>query len=175
MTTPEKKAAVAELRERITASKAFIMADYRGLTVQEINELRRAMRQEGAKFAVVKNTLFSRALEGTDADPMRPLLVGPTAIAFSDSDAVAIAKVLVEFAKEHENLAIKGGFGEGQMYTLDEIKRLAELPSREELLAQLVRNLQGPMADFVFTLRGIMSDFVFTLQAVADKRAQEAA
>ncbi len=175
MTSPEKEAAVAELNKRIAASKAFIMADYRGLTVPEMNELRRAMRQEGAQFIVVKNSLFNRALEGTDAEPVRPLLVGPTAVAFSDLDAVAIAKVLVEFAKEHQNLTIKGGFGDGDVYTLEQIKSLSEIPSREELLGQLVGNLQGPMADFVFTLRGIISNFVFTLQAVADKRAQEAA
>lgn len=175
MTTPEKKAAVAELKERITASNAFIIADYRGLTVSEMNELRREMRQVGAQFTVVKNSLFNRALKGTHAEPLQPLLVGPTAVAFSDSDAVAMAKVLVKFAKEHQNLAIKGGFGEGQVYTLDQIKSLAELPSREELLAQLVRNLQGPVRGLVFTLRGIVSEFVFTLQAVADKRAQEAA
>ena len=166
---------MAVLRERLAKVNALVLADYRGLTVPEINELRGAMRRDGIDFAVVKNTLFSIALEGTGAEALRALLSGPTAVAFSESHAVATAKVLVEFAKSHEKLVIKGGFGEGQLYSAAQVQQLSEIPPRDQLLAALVGSLQAPMADLAMTLRGILSDFVFTLQAVADKRAQEAA
>jgi large subunit ribosomal protein L10 len=168
---PDKEAKVADLKERMGGVQALVLADYRGLTVQEINELRRAMRRESIDFAVVKNTLFNLALEGTGAEGIRPLLTGPTAVAFSRADTVTTAKTLVEFAKTHEKLKIKGGFADGQLYTADQIRRLSEIPPRDVLLATIVGALQAPMRDLAFTLRGVLSNFVFTLQAVADKRA----
>ncbi|MGD8238168.1 MAG: 50S ribosomal protein L10 [Armatimonadota bacterium] len=170
MPTPEKEATVAQLREHIGAVPCAIACNYRGLRVAEINELRRLMRERDVDFRVVKNRLMKIAVGDTAAATLAELLSGPTALAFCE-DPVPAAKTLVEFASEHEVISIKGGIVDGELYSGEQVRRLAELPPRPLLLAQLLGGFNAPVAGLVHTLRGILSEFVFTLHAIADEQA----
>lgn len=150
-----KKKIVAEIAEKLKASKATILVDYRGLDVAAITELRKRLREAGVEFKVYKNTLIRRATQETDLTVLDEHLVGPTAIAFSKEDVVAPAKVLSKFAKENEALEIKTGIIEGNVVSLDEIKKLAELPSREGLLAMLLSVLQAPVRNFALAVKAV--------------------
>lgn len=150
-----KKKIVAEIVEKLKASKATILVDYRGLDVAAVTELRKRLREAGVEFKVYKNTLLRRATQETDLTAIDEHLVGPTAIAFSNEDVVAPAKVLNNFAKENEALEIKTGIIEGNVVTLDEIKELAELPSREGLLAMLLSVLQAPVRNFALAVKAV--------------------
>jgi len=150
-----KKKIVAEIAEKLKASKATILVDYRGLDVAAITELRKQLREAGVEFKVYKNTLVRRATQETDLTVLDEHLVGPTAIAFSTEDVVAPAKVLSNFAKENEALEIKTGIIEGNVVSLDEIKELAELPSREGLLAMLLSVLQAPVRNFALAVKAV--------------------
>ena len=150
-----KKKIVAEIVEKLKASKATILVDYRGLDVAAVTELRKRLREAGVEFKVYKNTLVRRATQETDLTAIDEHLVGPTAIAFSNEDVVAPAKVLNNFAKENEALEIKTGIIEGNVVTLDEIKELAELPSREGLLAMLLSVLQAPVRNFALAVKAV--------------------
>ncbi len=173
MPTPEKEEAVVQLREQITSAPCAIACDYRGLRVAEINELRRLMRENDVDFRVVKNRLMKIAVGDTDSAALDELLTGPTALAFCDDPAVA-AKVLVDFASEHDVIGIKGAIVEGALYSEDEVRRLAELPPRLQLLGQLVASFNAPIAGLVYTLNGILSSLVFTLHAIAEKQEKAA-
>lgn len=171
MPTAEKEATVAQLRERITTAPCAIVCDYRGLRVAEINNLRRLMRENDVDFRVVKNRLMKIALQDTDWMALGELLTGPTALAFCE-DPVPAAKTLVEFASEHEVVSIKGAIVEGQLYSEDEVRKLAELLPRLQLLAQLVAGFNAPIAGVVYTLSGILSSLVYTLHAIAEKQSE---
>ena len=168
MPTAQKQATVERLRERVTGAPCAIVCDYRGLRVTQINELRRQVRDSDADFRVVKNRLMKIAVEGTAAAPLCELLVGPTAIAFCD-DPVPAAKALADFAAEHGVITIKGAVGDGQLYSAEDVQKLAELLPRPQLLAQLVAGFNGPIAGLVYTLGGILSALIFTLHAIAQK------
>lgn len=171
MPKQEKIEAVGELQQDIQQSNALLMTDYRGLTVSEITELRRNLRGAGADYKVVKNTLFTRAAKDADVEAdMSDILAGPTAVAFVHQDPVAIAKALVDFAKTHKLLDIKGGYVDGRVFNADQIQALSKVPPREVLIGQMLGAFQSPITGFVGTLSGILSEFVFTLQAVADKK-----
>lgn len=150
-----KKQIVAEITEKLKASKATILVDYRGLDVAAVTELRKQLREAGVEFKVYKNTLVRRATAETELTALDEHLVGPTAIAFSDEDVVAPAKVLSNFAKENEALEIKTGVIEGNVVSLDEIKELADLPSREGLLSMLLSVLQAPMRNFALAVKAV--------------------
>jgi large subunit ribosomal protein L10 len=167
----EKINLVKEMHEDIEESNALLLTDYRGLTVTEITTLRRTLRDAGTDFTVVKNTLFTLAAKDLVSEDLLPLLVGPTAVAFVHKDAIASAKALVDFARTHKLLEIKGGYVEGKVLDPAQIQALSKIPSREILISQMLGAFQSPIAGFVGTLQGIMSQFVFTLQAVADKKA----
>ncbi|MGA9174637.1 MAG: 50S ribosomal protein L10 [Thermoactinomyces sp.] len=159
----QKKAIVEEIAGKLQKSKSTIVADYRGLNVKQMNELRKQLREAGVEFQVLKNTLTRRAAEKVDMSDLNEHLTGPTAIAFSYEDVVAPAKVLHTFAKENKALEIKGGMVEGKSVSLDEIKALAELPSREGLLSMLLSVLQAPVRNFALAVK-----------AVADKNGEGA-
>lgn len=150
-----KKKIVAEIAEKLKASKATILVDYRGLDVAAVTELRKQLREAGVEFKVYKNTLVRRATVETNLTEIDEHLVGPTAIAFSNEDVVAPAKVLNNFAKENEALEIKSGIIEGNVVSIDEIKELAELPSREGLLAMLLSVLQAPVRNFALAVKAV--------------------
>lgn len=162
---------VDELREEIKGSKAFLLTDYRGLTVSEISALRRNLRNSGAEYKVVKNTLFELAAQELGEESIAQYLEGPTAVAFVQDDPIAPAKAIVDFMRDHKALSIKGGFVEGHLYGADQIQALSKIPPRDILLSQMIGAFQSPIAGLVGTLQGVMSNLVYTLQAVADQKA----
>jgi large subunit ribosomal protein L10 len=166
MDRSEKERLVAELTERPKATATMIVADYRGLTVTEIDELRTKLLEHGARFSVVKNTLTRRAAESAGIDALLALLEGPTAIAFleSEGDPVAVAKALDDAAKA-EVLVIKGGLLDGAEIAADDVKRLAKLPPVDTLRAQLVGALAGSLTTVVGLFAAPMRDLVGVIDA----------
>lgn len=174
MAKPEKVAAVAQIRADMEASQAVFVTDYRGMTVAQMTELRRKLREVGAEYRVVKKTLTRRAAAEVNAEALEPLLVGPTAVAFAKEDPVGAAKALNEFAKETKILEIRGGWLEGQLMTVDDVQALADLPPREVLLAQVVGGMQAPIAGFVSVLQGTIRNLVYALNAVREQKEKAA-
>lgn len=150
-----KKQVVSEIAEKLKDSKTTLLVDYRGLDVEEVTELRQQLREANVDFKVYKNTMTRRATEETGFQELDEVLVGPTAIAFGNDDVVSPAKILNNFAKEHESLEIKGGIIEGNIATLDQIKELADLPSYEGLLSMLLNVLQAPVRNFAYATKAI--------------------
>lgn len=171
MPTAAKTDQVAEIKEKLSSSKAVIMADYRGLSVKEMQALRAKLREGGSEIKVYKNTLTEIALRELALPNMDELLSGPTAFVFSESDPVAPAKALIDFAKEHKALELKGGFIDNQVIGADGVKAVAALPTREELIAKLLGSMQSPMANFARVLNGPAGAFARALNAVAQQKA----
>jgi large subunit ribosomal protein L10 len=167
MLRSEKEKVVAELVERLRATDTLIVADYRGLSVTDINKLRGELLEHGARFTVVKNTLTRRAAEEAGAEALLALLEGPTAIAFleSDGDPVAVAKALNAAARDTRVLEIRGGILDGQQMSEDEVKSLATLPPAEVLRAQLVGAVAGPLMTVVGLFTAPLRDLVNVLDA----------
>jgi large subunit ribosomal protein L10 len=159
-----KQQVVTEIADKLRASKSTIVVDYRGLTVSEATELRKNLREAGVEYKVYKNTLTRRAAESAEMAELNEFLTGPNAIAFSNEDVVAPAKVLNDFAKDHEALEIKAGVIEGKLVTLDEVKAIATLPSREGLLSMLLSVLQAPIRNLALATK-----------AVADQKEEQGA
>ena len=159
----EKQQVVDEITSKLRESAATVITDYRGLNVAQVTELRRKLREAGIEFKVLKNTLIRRATANAELTELDSVLTGPTAVAFGKDDAVAPVKILSQFAKENEALKIKGGVVEGRVVGFDEIKALADLPSREGLLSMLLSVLQAPIRNFALAVK-----------AVADKKEAEA-
>ncbi|RDI39020.1 50S ribosomal protein L10 [Falsibacillus pallidus] len=151
----QKKQLVNEISEKFKSSVSTIVVDYRGLSVAEVTELRKQLREAGIEFKVYKNTMTRRAADAAELSGLNDALTGPNAIAFSTEDVVAPAKVLNDFAKKHEALEIKAGVIEGNIATVEEIKALAELPSREGLLSMLLSVLQAPMRNFALAAKAV--------------------
>jgi large subunit ribosomal protein L10 len=172
---PEKAAKVAELKELLAGSKGVILVDYCGLTVAEDTDLRRKMREAGVKYMVAKNTFIRIAAKEAGIEGLEGMLEHNTALAFSAEDPVAPAKIVSEFAKDHKALEVKGGVLDSKVIGLEEIKALAELPSRDELLAKLVGSMQAPISGFVNVLHGTLRNLVYVLDAVRQKKEQESA
>ncbi|TCP24151.1 LSU ribosomal protein L10P [Scopulibacillus darangshiensis] len=159
-----KKQIVQEISEKLKNSVSTIVVDYRGLTVAEVTELRKQLREAGVDYKVYKNTMIRRATAEAGLSDLDEFLVGPTAVAFSTEDVVAPAKVLHNFAKEHDALEIKTGVIEGSIASVDQIKALAELPSRDGLLSMLLSVLQAPIRNFALATK-----------AVADQKEEQGA
>jgi large subunit ribosomal protein L10 len=166
MQRSEKERLVEELTERLRSTETLIVADYRGLTVSEIDDLRGKLIEQGARFTVVKNTLTKRAAEAAGTEALVPLLDGPTAIAFleTDGDPVAVAKALDDASKT-EVLVIRGGFLEGAEIGADDVKRLAKLPPADTLRAQLVGALAGSLTTVVGLFAAPMREVVGVIDA----------
>lgn len=154
-TIAKKAEAVKNVNEMLTNAETAIVVDYRGLTVAEVTDLRKQLRDAGIKMMVIKNKILERAVEGTDYEDLKSTFVGPTAVAFSDEDAIAPAKILKKFADDHEALEIKGGFIEKKVQTLDKINEYATLPSREDLLSMLASALQDPMRKIARAVKAV--------------------
>jgi large subunit ribosomal protein L10 len=165
-----KEALVAEFAEKLKQVKAAFLADYRGLDVDQANDLRNKLREAGVEYRVVKNTLLRLAARDTDAVCLDEYLSGPTAIAMATEDPVAPAKALVEFSKKHEVFELKAGMLDGKLLVLDEIRALAELPSREELLAKMLGSMSAPATNFVGVLAAVPRSFVQVLAAIKDQK-----
>ncbi|MCY0876458.1 MAG: 50S ribosomal protein L10 [Firmicutes bacterium] len=151
----EKAALVEEIAGKLRESKSTIVADYRGLTVAEVTELRKQLRDAGVEYRVLKNTLTRRATSASGTDELDVYLKGPTAIAFGVSDLVAPAKILSDYAVKHKALEVKGGLVEGRLIDAEGVKALAALPSREGLLSMLLSVLQAPMRNFAYATKQV--------------------
>lgn len=167
MLKADKERIVAELIERLRSSQTLIVADYRGLTMAQIDRLRAELLQHGARFSVVKNTLTRRAAEAAGLDVLNALLEGPSAIAFleADGDPVAVARVLNEAARTTRVLVVRGGVLEGSMISDQDVRNLATLPSAEVLRGQLVGALAGPLTTVVGLFAAPLRDLVNVLDA----------
>ena len=150
-----KQPVVAEISELLNGAASAVVVDYRGLTVAQDTELRKALRQAGVSYKVYKNTLIKRAAEGTEFAALDPNLEGPTAIAVSKDDATAPARVLAEFAKKADKLEIKGGVIEDTYYDAKGMQVIATIPSREVLLGKLLGSIQSPITNLARVLNQI--------------------
>ena len=169
-----KKEVVAEVSARLKKAQTVVLAEYRGLPVEDITVLRAQARASGVYLRVLKNTLARRAVQGTPFEKLADKMVGPLAYGISD-DPVAAAKVLHAYAKGNEKLVIKGGAMPNYVMTAKEVSNLATMPSREELLAKLLGTMQAPIAKFVQTLNEVPGKFVRALAAVRDQKEKAAA
>jgi large subunit ribosomal protein L10 len=170
MERAQKTAAVAELQSELTRSKNAILFGFAGLKVPDVTELRRQVRGTKSRYLVVKNTLALRAARGTAFEGISQHFVGPTAVAFNHGDPVGLAKVLTTFAKTNPNLVFKGALIEGKAVTASEIKTIAELPSREELVGRLLYLMVSPLTRLATVLAGPVSNLARVLRAVAEKQ-----
>jgi large subunit ribosomal protein L10 len=168
MARPDKSAAVAELTEQFRSSNAAVLTEYRGLTVAQLKELRTALGAN-ASYAVVKNTLTKIAVKEAGVESLTDMLVGPSAIAFISGDPVEAAKSLRDFAKDNPLLVIKGGVLDGAPLTADEIKKLANLESREVLLAKLAGAMKASMQNAVSLFAAPLSQAARTIDALRAK------
>ena len=160
----KKAEQVDAVAEKMKAAASIVVVDSRGLTVEQDTVLRRTLRENGVEFKVIKNSILTRAAEKAGIDEMKDLFVGPSAVAFSNEDVIAPAKVLSDFAKDAEALEIKGGAIEGAVSSKEEIAALASLPNREGLLSMLLSVLQAPVRNVALAVK-----------AVADNKEDDAA
>jgi large subunit ribosomal protein L10 len=168
----EKEQLVQVLHDELEKSQAVFVTDYMGLTVERITKLRREIKGVGGSYQVVKNTLLRRATEGTSAKGIEQFLVGPTAIAIAKTDAVAVAKALVNFAKDNEKFEIQAGMLGDRAITAADIQELSKMPPREVLLARMLGSLNAPVGNFVGVLSAIVSQLVYVLKAIENKKSQ---
>lgn len=159
-----KKELVNEIADKLKASVSTVVVDYRGLSVAQVTELRKQLRDAGVEFKVYKNSMVRRAADAAELGDLNEVLTGPNAIAFSTEDVIAPAKILNNFAKENEALEIKAGVIEGNVATVEEITALATLPSREGLLSMLLSVLQAPVRNLALATK-----------AVADQKEEQGA
>lgn len=150
-----KKAIVAEITDKLEKSTSAIIVDYRGLKVDEVTELRRKFTEAGVDYKVYKNTLMKRAAESLGMTELMEELQGPNAVAISYDDPVAPARIANEFAKTHKKLELKVGMVEGVFYDQDKLKELADIPSREMLIAKLLGSLKAPVSNFAYLIKAI--------------------
>lgn len=160
----QKQALVEVVTEKLKAAKTTVIVDYRGLNVEQVTQLRTQLREAGIEFKVYKNAITRRAAEAAGLEGLIEYFVGPIAVAFSNDDVVAPAKILNDFAKANEQLEIKAGVIEGNIATLEEVKALADLPSREGLLSMLLSVLQAPIRNLALATK-----------AVADQKEEQSA
>ncbi|MDD2212194.1 MAG: 50S ribosomal protein L10 [Clostridia bacterium] len=167
-----KKQAVAEIKDRFARAQSVVIVEYRGLNVGEITELRAKLRATEVEMKVFKNTLAQRAAEAHGVAELKQYLEGPTAGVFSIQDPVSGPKILLDFAKTHKQLVIKGGVLENKVLDAAGVKALAELPSREVLLGQVLAGIQGPLSGMANVLQGPLRKFVYALEALKKEREQ---
>ena len=169
----EKQAIVAELTEKLKTASSGVLVDYKGITVAQDTALRAEMRKNGVDYAVVKNTLTRFAVKNAGLEELSSVLEGTTSLAVSATDPVAPARVVSEFSKKMngEKFIVKAGFVDGKVISVDEVKALADLPSKEVLLSMLLSAMQGPVRGLAVSLDATISGLARALQAVADQKA----
>ncbi|WP_408955496.1 50S ribosomal protein L10 [Natroniella sp. ANB-PHB2] len=165
-----KELVVEELTQKFKDSKSAVLTDYRGLDVAEVTELRDKLREAGVEYKVVKNTLAFLAAKEVGYEEIKDFLTGPTAIAFSTEDPVAPAKVLSEFADDHEDLEIKSGIIEGDIIDVDGVTALADIPPREVLLGQVARGMKAPINGLVHCLNHPLKELVQVLNQIKKEK-----
>lgn len=173
--TSAKQAVVAQLKKQLESAKGVVLTSYKGLTVAQDTELRRELREAGVSYHVVKNTMLRIAAKEAGIEGIEEHLEGTTAFAFSTEDAVAPAKVICGFIKKNkledaEVLTVKVGMVEGKVIGVDEVKALAALPSREELIAKLLGSMNAPISNTVNVLQGVIRNAVYVLDAIRSQK-----
>lgn len=163
-----KQAVVDDVKAKVDSTSTAVVTEYRGLTVAEISSLRKSLRAVGTDYKVYKNTLVKRAVAGTPVESLGDFLEGPTAIAFVQGDVSAVAKILRDFAKESPALVVKGGVLEGRAVSLKDLAALADLPSRDVLLAQLAGLIASPMTQMARLLKAVPQNFAYGLKALIE-------
>jgi len=169
MNQTEKATIVAELTDKLRSATSVYVTDFTGLNVAQVSDLRRKLRKAGVEYVVIKNTLARRALSGATVSGLDDHLKGSTALALG-KEASTAAKVLTDFAREHQKPQVKGGVVDGRAVTPAQIKRLASLPPRDVLLAELGAAMQAPMAGFLGALQALLSNFAGALEALKTQR-----
>ncbi len=167
---PDKVATINEVKTRVKTTTTAVVTEYRGLTVAQISALRRQLRSIGADYKVFKNTLVRRAIVGTDVESISEFLEGPTAIAFVDGDVSAVAKALRDFARESPKLIVKGGVVDGKPLSKGDLNALADLPSRDVMLAQFAGLLASPLRTMAALLKAVPQNFAYGLSALLDSK-----
>ena len=167
---PEKVAMIAALKETMKNAKGAVLTDYRGIKVAQDTKLRRKMREAGVQYSVIKNNMASIAAKEAGIEGLDDYLKGPLAMVSSDKDPVAAAKLISEFIKENRIMEIKGGLVEGTVIDAEGVKALANLPSREILLARLLGSMQSPITGFVTVLQGNIRNLVYALDQVRQQK-----
>ena len=163
-----KKAEVAAIAERLDKACAGVIVDYKGINVADDTALRKELREAGVKYTVTKNTMIELAIKGTDLEGLGDSLAGTTALATSDDDYVAAAKILCKYASKHENFKVKTGFLDNEVISIEKIDSLAKLPSRDVLLATVCNVFQAPIAAFARAVQAIVDKDGETAEAVAE-------
>jgi large subunit ribosomal protein L10 len=166
----QKEQMLAEYQEGVVHAPHAFLVGYQGISVPKVTELRQRIRESGGSYVVVKNRLVLRAIEGKALDQLRDQFSGPIAIAYSDSEPVALAKVLADFQKEAPAIELRGGLLNGQRVAGDQIKEIANLPSREQLITKLLFLLQSPITRLARTLAAVPRDLVLVLEQVRQQR-----
>ena len=165
-----KKSKVDNLTEEFKESDALFFTEYRGLNVQQLQELRQTLRESNASYNVIKNSLIQRMFTGVGIDFPDGLLKGPTAVVISKQDCPLIASKIYKFLKSNESLVIKGGYLDGQFLSVDDVKMLSKLPPREVLIGQLVGGLKSTISRFVMSMSSPMRGLVYSLEAIKNQK-----
>jgi large subunit ribosomal protein L10 len=168
---PSKIEAIEAVSAKIEKSRDFIFTDYRGLTVEQITALRGQLREKNAEYHIIKNNFARLAFERAKYPDVSGVLVGPTAIAFAKDDSNEVARILVEFAKEHPVVKLKGGLVDKAFYNQAQVEAFSKLPGKSQLISMLMSAMKAPMQNLVYVMNGVPTKLVRTLQAVADQKA----
>ena len=180
MPTQEKVDTIEDFKTRLDGAKTVLVTEYRGLTVQQLSDLRKQLRGVSASYKIIKNRLAKLAMTDSDLSKLGPHLKGPTGMVISKEDPVAVAKALHTFARTNQALAIKAGFIEGQVLPPADLKALSELPTKDAIRSQIIGAIQGPLAQLVGLLQATQRDLAYVLaergkNAPAEEAAPEAA
>jgi len=172
LTRTEKEQLIHDYEEGLAAAPHAFLLDFKGISVPQVTTLRERVRQSGGSYEVVKNTLALRAIDGKALEALKEHFVGPTAVVYSESDPVALAKALTDFAKDVPVLQFKAGLVEQRPVPAAQIKEIAQLPSREELIAKLLFLMQSPIARFVRVLAALPQSLVIALDQVRKQKEE---
>lgn len=168
---PAKVEAIESLKDKFGQVRDFIFTDYRGLTVEQITNLRKLLRKKGAEYRIVKNNFARLAFEELKLPDVSGYLAGPTAIAYAKEDSGEVAKILFDFSKE-SSVKVKGGIVDGLVFDGKQVEALSKLPSKPQLISMLLSTMNAPLQNLVYALNAIPTKLVRTLKAVEDKKAQ---
>ena len=173
LTRAEKQQQIEDLKAGLQPAQGVFVMDFSGLTVGEVTELRQKVNQAAGRYVVVKNTLARIAVDGSQKEPLKELLSGPSALAMTDEDAVQLAKVLAEFAKSHDKLQFRGGLVEGQLLDAGQAKQVASMPTKQELVARLLYMLQSPMRRLAVALNWPVRSLAVSVKQIADEKERQ--
>tara|TARA_A100001015_G_scaffold300936_1_gene387070 strand:- start:165 stop:692 length:528 start_codon:yes stop_codon:yes gene_type:complete len=166
----QKKTKVDDLTEQFKSSDALFFTEYRGLSVQQLQEFRHSLRESNASYVVIKNTLIERMFNNEGVDYPKELLKGPTALVISKQDCPLIASKMYRFHKDNDALVVKGGYLDGQFLSINDVKMLSKLPSRDVLIGQLVGGLKSTISRFVMSMSSPMRGLVYSLEAIKNQK-----